>query len=356
MEEIGMKKIMVIALIVLLSIGMVGCNLGRSEKNTDPSKQPNNVISEEAENEENEEVVEEVKEEVEEPEEAEQKAETEKEQSEKKQSDKGTETAKEKNPPKSTDKQPDKKEPVKEQPKEDPPKKQPKEEEKPKEESPKEEEKPKEEETAPPKEEVVVVDFLKLLGFKVGYSGLSNSQIAKINQEQLESPSDGMFDDTAARIVMVRNGYKDYGAGTFNWDYRNTNNRSKYLKYRGGRVYYQPEKYGAAMSYSEVYNKIHQVIKDNKLIIQGSFSYDPSHVYAHPSKEGFWITGTMKIKYTSDSGAKLKGMEPNKWYSRRFNIVLFYPTLHPSDNWSLWFPKSEGINLLVSREYVEGGF
>lgn len=175
-------------------------------------------------------------------------------------------------------------------------------------------------------------------------SGLTAEQRLDAHNDTMENSRDGWY-----YVEQLNREFDKYIQGTFSWDYRNQNNKANYLAFRRSRDSYD----GASMTTPEKYDRIHEKMKEHQLIITSSFNYSIEDIFIHPTRGGYTVSQVLRLKYTSDNGSRIEGMEPNKWYSVHYEVGFSFPGDQPS--WELWNYGDYGW-LAAGFEYRIGNF
>lgn len=169
-------------------------------------------------------------------------------------------------------------------------------------------------------------------------------------ERRLQAHNESMEDyETEYYIRQLNSEFNKYIQGNFKWDYRNKNNRSNFLAFRGQSYWYD----NASRATPDLYDRIHNKVKEHQLIIEPSFNYSIEDIFIHPERGGYVVSQVLRLKYTSDNGSRIEGMEPNKWYSVRYEVEFSFPGSKPS--WTLWNYGDYGW-LAAGMEYRIGSF
>lgn len=131
-------------------------------------------------------------------------------------------------------------------------------------------------------------------------------------------------------VEQLNREFDKYIQGSFSWDYRNKNNRSNYLAFRRTGYWYENE----SRTTDAIYDIIHQRIKDHQLIITPSFEYEKQDIFEHPTIGGTVVSQKLKLRYASADGSRIKGWEPNTWYTVHYFVRFGFSSEKPS--WDLW--------------------
>lgn len=192
-----------------------------------------------------------------------------------------------------------------------------------------------------PVKEIAITDLFQM------WSGtaLSSEQRRNAHNDTMANPQ------TSYYVDQLNREYNKYINGTFNWDYRNKNNRNNYLAFRGGNYRYD----NTSMNASQQYNAIHKKIEEHQFVIESRFSYSKEDIYIHPTEGGYYVSGVLQIRYTSHNGSKIIGWNERQWYSVRYETEWTFKTTNSSDNWNFWSYGDYGL-LLLSREVRTGSF
>ncbi|GGM39331.1 hypothetical protein GCM10011351_26850 [Paraliobacillus quinghaiensis] len=192
------------------------------------------------------------------------------------------------------------------------------------------------------KEEVKsIIAFNKLFPIRQSNT-VSSEQRLKDHNNTLEYPEMKYYVD------QLNKGFGNWVKGAYNWDYRNTNNKSSYLAYRGGGYFYD----GKPMSANEQYNAIYQKIKEYQFVINSSFNYKYEDIFVHSTRGGYTIHGVMSFNYTSNNGSKIEGLQAGKTYNVRVEVEMNYATLKSTDNWNFWNYGDYGLLTITDEHFV----
>ncbi|MFB9749929.1 hypothetical protein, partial [Leifsonia shinshuensis] len=143
-----------------------------------------------------------------------------------------------------------------------------------------------------------------------------------------------------------------YINGTFNWDYRNTNNKTDFLAFRGGNYYYDD----SSLNAQQYYDAVHQKIKEHKLTIDVSFNYDIEDIFVHPERGGYVVSQILSIRVNSDDpNVEVEGVNLGEWHSVRYETEFNFKTLNSWDNWTFWYQGDYGL-LINGFDYRIGSF
>lgn len=189
------------------------------------------------------------------------------------------------------------------------------------------------------------IDIHNLFQMRTGAALTSQQRSAAYN----ESKNDTTENYYCTKIDSV---YGNYIQGTFDWDYRNKNNRNNFLAWRGGNYWYDNK----SLSASKLYDEIYQKVQSHKLVIIAKISYSRKDTFIQPTHGGYTVYGVLSIKYHSDNGSTIKGYKPDTWYSVRYEPEFDFKTLSKTDTWSRWTGSNPANLLSVSFQYRVGNF
>ncbi|WP_349408701.1 S-layer homology domain-containing protein [Pseudalkalibacillus sp. SCS-8] len=169
--------------------------------------------------------------------------------------------------------------------------------------------------------------------------------------ERLKAHNDTMtiYEDVYY-VEQLNREFGKYIQGAFTWDYRNKNNRHNFLAFKRQSYWYD----NTVLSTPDLYDKMHEKVKDNQLIITPSFNYSKQDIFIHPTRGGYVVSQVLSLKYTSANGSRIEGWEPNKWYSVRYEVEFNFPG-GGQPNWPLWNYGDYGW-IAAGLEYKIGDF
>lgn len=185
------------------------------------------------------------------------------------------------------------------------------------------------------------IDLMDLFGFRIA-EAVPEEEKENLIKETLNSPNSTYLSAFTPEVVQK------YAHGTFNWNYKNTENREDFLAFRRGTYFYKYK--DDFLTADELYNVIHERIKKHKLKIDYEFSFKEKDIYINPTRGGFTLSGILKFKYKSDNGSKIYGYEPGKWYELNYEVDFNWNIASETDNWKMWDNGATGLS--VSQDYV----
>ncbi|WP_246942802.1 S-layer homology domain-containing protein [Bacillus pinisoli] len=169
-------------------------------------------------------------------------------------------------------------------------------------------------------------------------------------EQRLKEHTDSMVDyENQYYIEQLNREFGKYIQGSFDWDYRNQNNRANFLAFRAGKYWYDNSSLTTEAFYNAIFNKV----KEHQLIITPSFNYNIQDIFIHPTRGGYVVSQILSLKYTSANGSKIEGWNPNTWYSVRYEVEFNFNSART--NWPMWNYGDYG-RLTTGFDYRVGDF
>jgi len=143
--------------------------------------------------------------------------------------------------------------------------------------------------------------------------------------------------ETSKRLLEQAKGVVN---GTFSWDYRNTNNRGDFLRYRVGEYIYRRTFYSTDL----MYDAIHLEMREKKAIIKPVYDMEDARAYLRVNEGYFVLEVPLNLVISLDGQVQE--------YSMNYVALWAFKTPSERDVWNLWTSADDFTLNMIAQDYI----